>query len=227
VKPLFTLVAFSALILAVQISANADPILLGSYGTGAANPGVINTAVLYSSPATSTVDTGSTITYDISPDAIWHAALPNSSYISFDAGTGPGGSFVAPNGDYFYTVAFTLTSQMASTGVGAITVLADDTVAVALNGGLLLAAAGPKGASNDYVHCSNTGPNCITPTTVSLTGLVAGTNVLTFDVKQVNLAQEGLDFTAFISQVPEPASLALFGTGLFVAVSLMRRRFHV
>ena len=225
-KPLRTLVVSSVLILALQISAHADTILLGSYGTGAANPGVINTAVLYS-PATSTVNTGSTITYNISPDAIWHAALPNSSYISFDPGTAPGGSYVAPNGDYFYSVAFTLTSEMASAGVGTITVLADDTVAITLNGGLLLAAASPMGASNDYSHCSNTGPNCITPTTVSLNGLVAGTNLLTFDVKQVNLGQEGLDFTGFISQVPEPTSLALFGTGLLGVVSLMHRRYYV
>ena len=225
-KPLRTFIASFTLILALPISAHADTILLGSYGTGAANPGVINTAVLYS-PTLSTVNTGSTITYDIGPGAIWHTALPNSSYISFDPGTGPGGSYAAPNGDYFYTVAFTLTSQMASSGVGAISVLADDTVAVALNGGLLLPSAVPKGASNDYVHCSNTGPNCITPTTVSLSGLVAGTNVLTFDVKQVNQAQEGLDFAGIISQVPEPASLALFGTGLFGLGNLMRRRYNV
>jgi hypothetical protein len=81
VKPLRTFVASSTLILALQISAHADTILLGSYGTGAANPGVINTAVSYF-PTTSTVNTGSTITYDIGPGAIWHTALPNSSYIT-------------------------------------------------------------------------------------------------------------------------------------------------
>ena len=58
-KPLRTFIASSVLILALQISAHADTILLGSYGTGAANLGVVNTAVLYS-PTTSTVNTGST-----------------------------------------------------------------------------------------------------------------------------------------------------------------------
>ena len=51
------------------VSAQGSPILLGSYGTASTNPGVANTAVIYD-PLNSTVDSGSTSTFNISPSAI-------------------------------------------------------------------------------------------------------------------------------------------------------------
>ena len=104
-------------------------------------------------------------------------------------------------------------------------ILADDTVAVFLNGSQILNSAGPMGPGNTYARCSDVGPNCITPLTFSFSGLKAGLNQLEFDVKQVNGASEGLDFSGSIAPaaVPEPFSLALFGTGIFGLVGLSRR----
>ena len=205
------------------VSAQGSPILLGSYGTASANPGVANTAVTYD-PLNSTVNSGSTSTFDISPGTVWHAALPNSSYVSFNASTGPTSTLVAPNGDYIYTTNFTLAAADAA-GVATLSLLADDTVSVYLNNLLVQKAAGPMGPANTYTKCSDTGPNCATPLTFTFTGLQAGLNQLTFDVKQVNGASEGLDFSGSITPaaVPEPMSLALFGTGIFSLVGLSRR----
>jgi hypothetical protein len=207
------------------VSAQGSPILLGSYGTTSTNPGVANTAVTYD-PLGSTVNSGSTATFDISPGTVWHAALPNSSYVSFNAATGPTSSLVAPNGEYIYTTTFTLAAADAA-DVATLSFLADDTASVFLNNKLIQQAGGPMGSGNAYSMCSNTGPNCITPTTFSFTGLQAGLNTLTFDVEQVNGASEGLDFSGSIADppaaVPEPTSLALFGTGLFSLVGLARR----
>ncbi|HTC76228.1 MAG TPA: PEP-CTERM sorting domain-containing protein [Edaphobacter sp.] len=205
------------------VSAQGSPILLGSYGTTAPNPGVANTAVIYD-PLSSTVNSGSTSTFDISPGTVWHAALPNSSYVSFNASTGPTSTLVVPNGDYIYTTNFTLAAADAA-DVATLSLLADDTVSVYLNNLLIEQAAGPMGPGNTYAQCSDTGPNCITPLTFTFTGLQAGLNQLRFDVKQVNGASEGLDFSGSIAPaaVPEPFSLALFGTGIFGLVGLSRR----
>jgi hypothetical protein len=214
----------SALVFGGFVSASASPILLGSFGTSALNPGVANSATTYD-PADSAVNNGSTSTFDISAGSIWHAPTGNSSYVSFNPSTGPTSSLVVPNGTYVYNTTFTISPADVS-GVGTLTVLADDTVSVFLNNSLILQAAGPMGPGNSYAKCSDVGPNCITPLTFSFTGFIEGLNQLTFDVEQVNAASEGLDYSGSISDaaaVPEPFSLTLFGTGLLGLVGLSRR----
>ncbi len=212
-----------ALIFGGLVSAQADTILLlGSYGTSSPNPGVGNSATAYD-PLNSTVNSGSTSTFDISPGTVWHSAIGTSSWVSFNAATGPTSSLVVPNGDYIYSTTFNLGST-ASADTGTLSVLADDTVSIFLNGALILQSAGPMGPNNSYAKCSDVGPNCITPLTFNFTGFTAGLNTLTFDVKQVNLVDEGLDFSGSISSpMPEPLPLVLLGTGLLGLVGLSRR----
>jgi hypothetical protein len=174
-------------------------ISLGSFSTTVANPGFDNTATSYL-PSSSMVNNGSTATYNISSETPWHSSLGSSSYVSYDPGTGVNGSVVPPNGDYFYTTTFTVGPNASPSSVlGTLTVLADDTVAVYLNGVQILNSAGPIGPDNNYYLCSDVLPNCVVPLTFDFTGIVNGQNVLTFDVKQVAGNSEGLDYVGTIA----------------------------
>jgi hypothetical protein len=129
-----------------------------------------------------------------------------------NSGTGPTSNVAVPNGDYFYHTTFNVSAT-------------DDTLSVFLNNSLVLQSASLMGPNNSYATCSDVGPGCVTPLTFSFGGLVAGQNVLTFDVKQVNLVNEGLDFSGSVSSIPEPMPLVLFGTGLLSMVAFTRRYF--
>ena len=226
-RPFCLSLSVFVLSLCCVITVHASTISLGSFSSTSLNPGFDNNATLYV-PGSSTVNNGSTATYDVSAGTIWHSAMGSSSYVSFDPGTGSNLTYVAPNGDYVYSTTFDTGSKTSTDGpwTGSMTILADDTVSVFLNGVLILDSAGMMGPGNSYSHCSDTGPNCLTPLTFSFAGILDGSNVLTFDVEQVNGYNEGLDYVGTISSdlVPEPSSLSLMSTGM-AGLACFARRF--
>ncbi len=158
-------------------------------------------------------------TYDIGTGGVWASPISGSSWVSFNPNTAPGGSYAqtasfAPNGYYTYDLSFTSPAN----AFGSLTVLADDTVSVFLNGSRLL-----TGAPGPYPLCAAQQPNCITPYTFALSGVPGGTDSLEFVVHQAGSYATGLDFVGSVD-TPEPGSLMLLGSGLLSGAGALSRR---
>jgi hypothetical protein len=201
----------------VVLSVQADTISLASVGT-ATDPGQFNS-------------NGDTIS--IVPDALYAAALPGSSWVSFAQTTyasGGPGYLVVPNGT---TVSFFDVFNVTGTPTGGtITVLADDTATVMLNGVTLPAPT----ADNTSGICSASGINCVVQTVVSLpaSDLQTGSNTLEFDVTQLSGGGFGLDYSGSVTytadqiedpvDTPEPGLAMLLSFGLLMAALVISCR---
>jgi PEP-CTERM motif-containing protein len=166
----------------------------------------------------------------INPGTVWAPAMTGSTWVSYDPNSGPTGGENGGSSPYdadgFYTY-FTFLATSGGIWSGSVTVAADDTVEVLLNG-VMISNFGTIGGDG---QCADGTPNCRTgqSQTVDFGSLTPGflndgTNVLSFVVAQTGSIDQGLDYSGSISSTPEPNTLILLGTGLLGTAGALFRK---
>jgi hypothetical protein len=153
----------------------------------------------------------------ITKNSAWADALPGSSWVSFaSTGDTSASNFVTvANGtvvSFFDT--FTVAGPATS---GTLSVMADDSATVFLNGVQLI---GETLANNTYAICSDFGVGCLQPTILDLpvSLLKTGSNTLEFEVAQRGGSSFGLDF---MGSITDPVNTPEASSGAFLALALL------
>jgi hypothetical protein len=232
--------ALGAVLVLTTAFASADTINFGSgsgsvgyfgYSTTFQNPYLLPTN-LYTVQAVGVNNTPSTCTTSpcgvssVAPGAVWAPPFTGTTWVSYDPNSGPTGGETTfdANGYYSYATNFTTTG---GTWAGEVTVAADDTVAVFLNG-TQISSFGTIGGDTE---CADGAPDCrdggsaevfFSSSTPGFNN--DGFNLLQFVVDQSGSIDQGLDYVGVVSSTPEPNTLILLGTGLLGSAGALFRK---